>query len=359
MPHLVRSPRVNSVVLATTLLIVTFPLLAHGATHYVASTGTDGPGCGVDATTACQSISQAIALAAPGDTILVGPGRYGDLNRNGVSGDVPGEETGSPGCGCVLSINKYVIVLSSAGAAVTMIDGRSVDTLQNVLLITDAGEFGRPGKGFTVTSTARASSYGIALDSGNVMVRGNQVIYMPFPGGLTSTGTGIITVNSSAVRIEGNQVINWRLGISARGAAIVSKNQVILNETGISTSGGTVIGNVATANRYIGIAILEATERVTVTTNAVYRNGSTGVYVPERFDGTITKNNMFANGYPPAYNCGLSNSDDPDLVATNNYWGVPAGPGAPPRDTVCESTPGMTITSPFATKPFTVTVLKP
>jgi hypothetical protein len=351
MPHNARSPRVNNkVVLAITLVIAALPVLAHGATRYVASTGTDGPACGVDAPSACQSITKAIALAAPGDTILVRPGRYGDLNRNGVIGDVPGEEAPSLGCGCVLSINKHVIVLSSGGAAVTMIDGRSVDTLQNVLIIAAAGEFGRPGQGFTVTSTARADSYGIALDSGNVMVRGNQAIGI-------GDGIGIVTVNDSAVRIEGNQVSNWTDGIQSRGSAIVSKNQVVFNGAGIVTRGGTVKGNVATANT-TGIAIVKATGIVTVTTNAAYLNRFTGVYVEDPFDGTITKNNMFANG-TPGLNCGLYNLNAPDLVAKNNYWGVPAGPGAPPRDTACDTPPGTTITSPFATKPFTVKVLKP
>ena len=107
------------------ILIATIPALARGATRYVADTGTDGPACGLDAATACRSITQAIALAAPGETILVGPGRYGDLNRNGVLGDIAGEETGSHACGCVLSINKTVIVISSAGTAVTTIDGSS------------------------------------------------------------------------------------------------------------------------------------------------------------------------------------------------------------------------------------------
>src|SRR5687768_2836479 len=140
------------------VLALAVPALADGATRYVADTGTDGPGCGLTLTTGCRSITQAIALADAGDTILVGPGRYGDLNRNGVLGDIAGEETGSPGCGCVLSINRNVIVISSAGAAVTMIDGRRVDVIRNVLIADDGAQFGQPGKGFTVMQTAHESS---------------------------------------------------------------------------------------------------------------------------------------------------------------------------------------------------------
>ena len=101
---------------------------AGAATRYVSDIGSDGPGCGLALTSACRSITQAIDLANPGDTILVGPGRYGDLNRNGILGEA-GEELGyltpPASCSCVLRIEKQVIVISSGGAAVTMIDGRS------------------------------------------------------------------------------------------------------------------------------------------------------------------------------------------------------------------------------------------
>jgi hypothetical protein len=162
---------------------------------------------------ACRSITQAVELANPGDTILVGPGRYGDLNRNGTLGE-PGEELGyltpPASCSCVLQIEKRVIIISSGGAAATMIDGRSVDVIQNVFLTTVGGEFGRPGKGFTVTGTKSTNGHGIVLDAGDVwLVRGNQVIYKHISSG-ESTGTGILTVNTAAVRIEGNQVTGWK-----------------------------------------------------------------------------------------------------------------------------------------------------
>lgn len=333
------------------------PALAQGATRHVADTGDDGPDCGLTLTTACRSISQAIALAAPGDTILVGPGRYGDLNENGVLGE-PGEELGyltpPASCSCVLRIEKPVIVISSAGAAVTMIDGRSVDVIQNVLIFANGGEFGRPGKGFTVTETYHRDGAGhglgegivLAVESGDAMVRGNQVLYTsPF---FASLGTGILTVTNAAIRIEGNLVTRWRLGISGRGAATVSKNQVMRNSYGISATGGTVVGNVATANIASGI-LAEGTTNVV--SNAAHMNGG-GIFVDSGFSGVVTKNNVFANR-----GCGLFNEGVVGLKATNNYWGAATGPGAAPADDACGPVP--TTTSPFATKPFTVKVLKP
>jgi len=327
---------------------------ANAATRYVADIGNDGPSCGISLATACRSITQAVELANPGDTILVGPGRYGDLNRNGILGE-PGEELGyltpPASCSCVLRIEKRVIIISSGGAAVTMIDGRSVDVIQNVFLTTVGGEFGRPGKGFTVTGTKVRNGHGIVLDAGDVWtVRGHQVIYTANSSG-DSTGKGIFTVNNAAVRIEGNQVTGWHIGIEGRGAATVSKNQVWRNAEGIVATGGSVVGNVATDN---GNAIF-VYGSAKVTSNAIYANSGVGIFVLSPFSGVITKNNMFGNG-SPVENCGLWNHDIAGLVATNNYWGAATGPGPAPADRECNVATDVT---PFATKPFTVKPLKP
>jgi hypothetical protein len=358
-----QNPRTVTSFVVGMLLLTAVPL-AQGATRYVRNDGADEANCGIDSASACRSITQAIALANPGDTILVHPGRYGDLNRNGVLGDIPGEETGSPGCSCVLSINKNVIVISSAGAPATIIDARSVDVIQNVLLITIGGEFGRLGKGFTVTETAyfdglRYPGNGIVLDSANVLVRGNQVVFSRRAGFRVSEGDGIVTVNDASVRIAGNQVIGWETGIRGRGAATVSKNQVWHNETGIAATGGSVVGNVVTAN-LLGLAVTGASR---VTGNAVYANGiddedGYGIIVTAPFSGAITQNNLIGNPFDTAH-CGLQNQGAVGLIATNNYWGVATGPGSPPADNVCNFSGGTTTTSPVATKPFAVKVLKP
>jgi hypothetical protein len=343
------------------VLVCALPLVADAGTRFVAHTGTNGPNCGLDAATACRSISQAIALAAPGDMIVVGPGRYGDLNRNGTLGDIPGEEIGSPGCSCVLSMNKNVIIISSAGAAVTVIDGRSMNVVQTVVVLSAGGEFGRPGKGFTVTETGRRvntnpptfSGHGIGIDAANVRVRGNHVI---FTGGDSnySSGIGIFTVNNAAIRIEGNHVVDWRVGIEIRvaGAATVSKNLVNSNDIGILARGGNVVGNVASGNFRVGISM---TGGATVSGNATYANGTGFTAIPP-FTGVFTRNNMFGNRED---NCGLVNEGVVGVTATNNYWGVATGPGLPPANFVCNEDGGTTMTSPFATVPFKVQILKP
>src|SRR5690242_1559876 len=64
------------------------PVLA--ATVYVASNGADSGSCGAKEAP-CRSISQGIANSAVGGSIVVGPGRYGDLDSDGTLGEL-GEE---------------------------------------------------------------------------------------------------------------------------------------------------------------------------------------------------------------------------------------------------------------------------
>jgi hypothetical protein len=223
-----------------------------------------------------------------------------------------------------------------------------------VILTGVGGVFGRPGEGFTVTMTRHQDSYGlllgsgIVIDSASVSVRGNQVQRMERTD--YQLGVGIRTVNDAAIRIEGNLVTGWRIGIESRGA-VVSKNQVSHNDTGIVATGGTVVGNVARDNR-VGISVLGSTR---VEKNAAYAN-RTGYWVQE-LTATVTNNNMFGNG------CGVL--AEAGLDASNNYWGRPSGPGphylSHPKyvllgsDFMC----GDATTSPFATQPFEVRVLKP
>jgi hypothetical protein len=364
------------------LLFAALPGVAHASTRYVGETGVDGPTCGVDALTPCRSITQAIGLAAPGDTILVAPGRYGDLNRSGTLGDSAGEETGSPGCSCVLSLNKNVILLSSGGAAVTEIDATTVNVNTTVLVITNGGELGRPGKGFTITETGRRAdedfrvSYqgsGVVIDAANVLIRGNQVVFTRAAQAQNPSGTanparsdafGIASVSnaSTTIRIEGNQVTGWLIGIYSDGP-VVSKNQVAGNYIGIHALGSTVkvTGNVATANRF-GFQIVgcsaPCSTSATISGNAAYNNRDFGFYVSVRSGAVLfSKNNMFSNGPGDGSNCGLGNGwNNSNLRATNNYWGSPSGPGGAPADKVCDVP---TPTSPFASAPFAVKVLKP
>src|SRR5205085_10263251 len=74
-----KATRVRVYVLAAVRLMSISPTDASAATVYVANDGVDAASCGGKATP-CRSISRGIANANSGDTLLVGPGRYGDLD---------------------------------------------------------------------------------------------------------------------------------------------------------------------------------------------------------------------------------------------------------------------------------------
>ncbi len=352
-----RHRRVSGMVIPAALLLSRVSS-AYGGTVYVANTGTDGPSCGAKASP-CRSIRQAIVAAVAGDKIIVGPGRYGDLNGNGVPGDSPGEESPT-GCSCMLAIDKAVSITSSAGAAATVIDARTITGLNgtyNIVIFTDRGEFGRPGKGFTVTNTGSSSGTGILLESTKVAVQGNQVIATPFfvGGAAFSTGPGISALAASQdILIGGNQIIDWGVGVRVAGAGkrVVGN---VLSRTGIVADGmnGTdlVAGNVVTA----APQAIMVSGTVDVIGNALYANDVGLIVDPLVFDGHIEKNNFVGSR-----TCGLQNGifDIPGILglpATHNYWGASTGPGSlPTADDVCNVGGVSTVTAPFATKPFRV-----
>jgi parallel beta-helix repeat protein len=305
---------------------------AHARTLRVVANGADSATCGP--LLPCRSIGQALANAVAHDTIIVGPGKYR-------------ENAGTPACDCMVWVNKPVVLISSDGAAATVIDARSLDVGRNVV-ITAGGEFGRTGKGFTVTETRRADNFGILIDADDLDVRGNQVVST---SGLVNRFTGILAQGTGSVLIEGNQAMGWGgSGIAVTGSGkIVRRNQVSLNADGIIGDGvNAITTNIATGNS-IGVRLYGAP---TVTRNAASGNGA-GFLVNRGFTGTLEENNILGNE-----SCGLSNfiafNAPAVLRAPHNYWGAATGPGGDPADAVCDSTDSTTLFAPVATRPFPV-----
>lgn len=339
---------------------------SHGLTIYVANNGRESTFCGLQVIngftcgakeTPCRSIQCAIREADPGDTIIVGPGRYGDLNKDGDQTD-EGEEFGSSGCSCLLSVNKAVTIVSSHGAASTVIDAHSMDVARNVLLLLNGGEFGRPGKGFTVTNTKRHQADGIEVDGANVKLRGNQIVssqVAPFSGEEPLPRNGIVASSGGPVLIQANQVIGqWSQGIVARGTGKTVRNNQVSASEGIGIFGADdalLLGNIVSA---VGAGVW-VRGGASAITNAVYGNHY-GIVVEHDdevlpFTGTVERNNIVGNF------CGFNNLNlgaPVPLEAQNNYWGAASGPGADPADTACADDEGPTNMTPFATAPFRV-----
>jgi hypothetical protein len=333
---------VRNALFALVPLALSTAVQAAGAVLLVANNGVDGSGCGTKGQVPCRSITSAIANASPGDTIVVGPGTYGDLNLNGILGET-GEEAPTAGCGCMIDVNKPVTLISSDGAAATLVDARTAIVPTNVRISTggpNGGTFGLPAQGFTVTNTASSDSNGIEVDSAGVIVKSNQVI-----GNRAFQSENGILAGSARVLIDGNQVTGWSNGISVNGSnATVSRNVATFNLVGVLASGSNlVVGNVLTGNTE-GISLTGA---ATAFGNNAIGNTLYGVIVPFQpggFTGSIARNNLFGNG-----SCGIANFQFGGAVvqAPNNFWGTASGPSVDPA---C----GSVSTAPVAPKAFKI-----
>ena len=323
-------------------------------TLYVANNGVDTGLCGAKASP-CRSISIALARAAYGATVVVGPGVYGDLNGDGVLGDSPGEEIQAEDCSCMIRIEKPVKLISSGGAEATIIDARALkNDLYTVQIFANNVTFGEAGRGFTVTGTsgtsnANGTAYaGIYVSAGtNITVAGNQAIGISwFEPNFGSYGIEI-GPSAGVVQIQGNQVIGWMLaGISAGPQTTISGNTITLTSAagaGVITLGAKVTGNIVTGN-FLGIYLEQGG---TVSGNAILGNYNFGVYALDAL-GSVEANNIFGNG------CGLY-ANVAGQVADNNYWGAATGPGARPADSICAGS-ASAVVAPYATTPFTVKV---
>ena len=138
---------------------------------FVSNDGTDGPACGTKAAP-CRSLSQAISNAREGDRVEVGPGRYGDLNGNGIF-EEEGEEGASCGVWCMIHVNKRLTIVSRDGAEATVLDAvkRSV---HGVLISASGVRFGARKRGFTIRAAVDGvviylSANGVTVDSNSVV----------------------------------------------------------------------------------------------------------------------------------------------------------------------------------------------
>jgi hypothetical protein len=359
MKQLRRIEKLRLLLLVAALLVVGLEKRLQAAepspSLHVANNGTDSPACGGE-DHPCRSISQAIANASAGDTIVVGPGRYGDLNGNGIFGE-PGEEAAEVGfgCACMIHVNKPVKLESRDGAFVTVLDAAGGAQITVVYISVGGVEFGAAHKGFTITGSANGfPGLTVAADAG-VQIRGNLAIGNGSDGFLVSGGSGH--------RLSGNVAV----GNSQNGFAVVLGSGHKLTDNlansnrleGYFLSGSNYVleGNSATENDLHGFAF-DGSGHV-LNRNAALGNKNAGVAV---LGGTVTvsKNNIYGNNSVPTNaifnnnNYGLINGSGGLITATNNFWGASSGPGLDPADVVCDFGSSSTVFSPFATEEFKI-----
>ena len=380
---------------------------------YVANNGSDVAACGAQ-TRPCRSITRAMANAASGSIIVVGPGRYGDLNGDGKF-DVPGEEqpqnreysapSGGPPVtlNCVVCIVKPIQIVSSYGAEATVIDAGNAP--YNVVeIVAPNVTFGDVGKGFSLiragTDGAGDGGDGLYLLAGPARIKGNIATantacgFDLIPGGESfyghpsnSLGGNVTASNDTAmangcgIRLESysstvemsnaTSIANTGFGmmVAGTGAHVLTASRVSGNGLGVILSGGPfqVTHNIVSGNNTFGFSFgdrLEA-ERVTTTLslNDIVGN-AVGISASQntRAGLKVNKNNIYGNGTDGS-NCGITVAQT-SADARNNYWGAATGPGIDPADQVgeeplCNGTipnndAGLPVTAPFSKDPIVI-----
>lgn len=342
--------------LAVVCVVIGAAKEAEAKTLNVANNGVDSLTCG-DKKSPCRSISKAIANAAAGDDIIVGPGRYGDLNGNGTFELAGGEEKAEvgSGCNCMIRVNKPLTIESRDGAAATVLDA-GLAGVDVVLIEPSAGGtvFGKKKKGFTLT----LGGNGLDIAGGTVGVRvaGNLA---------TVNGNKGFRVDGSGHVLTGNLAsLNNQLGFSISGNGhVLSSNVANANGAGFlissnSSNGHLLSGNIASANGGKGFIVDGGSGHV-LTGNSALGNTDFGIEILVGSSVVITKNNIFGNhgSCNVGNNSGLLNNSGVTINATNNFWGAATGPGGNPADDFCSTELGsITNFAPFATKEFKVKV---
>jgi hypothetical protein len=358
---------------------------AEAVTRYVANNGVDSDSCG-SLSSPCRSLSKAIAHANPRDRIVVGPGKYGDLDDDGIFEPEYGEEAAEvgTGCYCMIKVNKQLTILPRTWAGETVLDANGADAVVVRVVAEGSGAvFGNVRKGFTLIGSAR-SGLVTEPNTNNVTVGGNLAI------GNTNEGF-YLHPPSSGHLLRGNLAIgNGRYGFALRGSGHwangnlsvangyhgfdldgslhrATNNTASANGTspafsprgsgfGLAGSEHSVTGNVASANGFTGFEVNGSGH--VLMGNTAHGNIEEGIRIVTGDLLTISRNNLAGND--PDTNCGMGNLSGGTVVATNNFWGTAVGPGLDPGDGACDFNAGsVTNTAPFATKAFRIVARTP
>jgi parallel beta-helix repeat protein len=328
----------------------TVRLVSDDRVIYVANNGVDTATCG-DSHSPCRSISRAISNADPGMRIMVGPGSYGDLNRDGVFGG-PGEEAGEIdfGCHCLVKVTKQVTILSTHGATVTVVDATlprpGGSLLVAVRIFANGVVFGRPGHGFTLTRSGRTSALAVGGVTG-VVVAGNIASHNS--DGFVVAGTGNILEHNIAIANDGSGFALLGTGHTVHGNVATASGDGFI----VHGSGHVLSENVSSGNE-AGFSLFGSAE---LDHNSAVGNFDVGVRIEQGGAAVVARTNIFGNGdrgrnIAPRTNCGLLNRSGLSITATDNFWGVATGPGPNPADDICDVGNSTSIFVPFASKEF-------
>jgi hypothetical protein len=379
--------RLRWVVLSAIALGMMQPVCAEhkGHTLRVATFGVDSASCGTRANP-CRTIRHAIGLAADGDTVLVGPGLYGDLNSDTDETD-PGEEGSLPSDSCVVCIRKRLAVYSTDGPLATVIR-----TLRRraVEISADGTVFGARNHGFMLAGSVVVERAANVRVVGNVLFRdvlGINAERGPVHASAnTVVGASIAIVVDSQPGHPGHAIVKGNVVFGCSDIGMVVDGPVPHVIVGNSVAGcfsrglqirndSRVRGNTAVGNA-IGVFVegsghppfnVFAAQGVRIHDNLVVGNHAHGMFFEPTSaapDHQVHRNEIVGNGIEPAtdingfpipLNCGIVNQSGGPVDATDNFWGSPNGPGPDPADNAgpgsgCDLQ-GTTQVRPFAATP--------
>jgi hypothetical protein len=367
------------------------PFADGGRRFHVANLGSDAGSCG-RRSSPCRTITRAMSLARDGDTVLVGPGIYGDLNHDLDLSD-PGEEGTPESEPCVICVRKRLAIHAAEGPLVTVINGVLRPSV--VTIFADGVTFGGIDKGFTfgsVFDTAlRVEGAADVRVTGNVLSGNILGMFVRAERGPIHVIANYVAQARSAIQLDSRSpgyVIlrrNIIVGCSNFGIQVAGDAPAVITDNSVTGcfGNGLVLGNDSRVSRNVFVAngvgvrvgALSSSgfdaPGIRLQDNLIASNQSVGILiVPSGAapDHRVHRNDIYANGVAatedpgagiriPA-NCGLVNGSGSDVKATNNFWGSSKGPGADPADNAgpgsgCDVAAGVTKVVPFASSPLT------
>ncbi|MCB0335334.1 MAG: right-handed parallel beta-helix repeat-containing protein [Bdellovibrionales bacterium] len=344
------------------------PLLAEK--RYTANNGFDEAGCG-SKTNPCRSISLTISQATANDTVIVGPGLYGDTNKDGDTED-PGEENSLATDEAMISLPFPIKILSRDGARSTVIHEPGEKNYA-IYFKSDNATLGKKKKGFSITGGTKAnifvegsraklvsstitSSAGFGVLVGCIPAANEQTEteFREFSsaGKIQDTtiafhsGSGLyLCDNTSDWKIQASEITNnAKSGVVLRGSGHKFLRTAIVDnsETGLIATNAanfSVSKSVIIANGGAGASIGDSGGSE-FKNNSIIGNVGQGIF----FGGThvsIKNCNVFGN--QPInnaggidVNCGIFDNVSDNPAPDGSFWGLNTGPtNSEPADAYC------------------------
>jgi len=320
-----RALRTLAIGLASGLLAAS----AGAAKLHVENHGIDGPSCGT-AQAPCRSISRGVANAAEGDTILVGPGFYGDLDGDGAFGEVGEEGPAAASCDCLVLVDKRVRVLSTAGGAATLLLHPSTP-LRAFRLTAGGSRVGLRNHGFSIVGSGGT---GLLLEGDGIEAAGHWLVRDTVVANGADTGVS----DSRVFGGEGFFAVGTGARLLGNAAALAEQGFTLgLNDAGLPKGAARRLERSVAVGNLVGAAVDSDVGPTVFERCAVIGNALAGVYVNVNEGTTASRLSIYGNGGGsmaiPAPNCGVAAATD--LPATRSFWGSPGGPGPDPADAAC------------------------